>query len=76
MTAASYPCACGCGRPIGAVRVGVFRHDCTLALLRELRQLQDAPPDVLATLAADLDAAGAHRLAGAAVGALPFERIK
>ena len=69
-----FPCACGCGKSVGPIRVGLFREDCARVLCQELRTLQNGPPDKLAALVTLLDDLGAHRLASSAVGALPFER--
>lgn len=69
-----FPCACGCGKAVGPIRVGLFREDCARALCQELRTLQNGPPQKLTALVTLLDDLGAHRLATSAVGALPFER--
>jgi len=70
---AMMPCACGCGKPIGPIRIGLFREDCARAILTDVRKLQALEPRVLAFVASALHDAGAVRLANAAVGALPFE---
>jgi hypothetical protein len=68
------PCVCGCGRYVSPVAViDGWREQCVVAILLDIRRLQNLAPAALALVASTAHDAGALHLARAMIGSLPYD---